>query len=307
MVARAYSTSDTALADVNSEANDVEEEHIQQLARFLHPFQLQPQQDDPVDQSTLTQQRNVSVMQPFPVSMEVMPQSLMQPQTPAGHVHQSSAGMITGVRSTSKFASSSMIPSTSGLPMTPTTPALADPGIFPQIQNVVSTVNLGCRLNLKAIALRAWNVKYNPDHCRALIMRIREPRTTASIFSSGKMVCAGAKSEEESRLAARKYARIIQKLGFEAKFLDFRICTIVASCDVHFALRLEGLVVTHSEFSSYEPQLYPGLIFKMKKPRIALLIFPSGKVLLTGAKVTSEIYEAFNYIYPVLKGVGIHK
>ncbi|KAK8757777.1 hypothetical protein V5799_004591 [Amblyomma americanum] len=161
-----------------------------------------------------------------------------------------------------------MIPSTSGLPMTPTTPALADPGIFPQIQNVVSTVNLGCRLNLKAIALRAWNVKYNPDHCRALIMRIREPRTTASIFSSGKMVCAGAKSEEESRLAARKYARIIQKLGFE---------------------------------------LYPGLIFKMKKPRIALLIFPSGKVLLTGAKVTSEIYEAFNYIYPVLKGVGIHK
>lgn len=57
----------------------------------------------------------------------------------------------------------------------------------------------------------------------AVIMRIREPRTTALIFSSGKMVCTGAKSENESRLAARKYARVIQKLGFPAKFIDFTI------------------------------------------------------------------------------------
>lgn len=81
-------------------------------------------------------------------------------------------------------------------------------------RNIVSTVNLGCKLDLKKIALHARNAEYNPKRFAAVIMRIREPRTTALIFSSGKMVCTGAKSEEDSRLAARKYARIVQKLGF---------------------------------------------------------------------------------------------
>lgn len=82
------------------------------------------------------------------------------------------------------------------------------------LRNIVSTVNLGCRLDLKTIALHARNAEFNPKRFAAVIMRIREPRTTALIFSSGKMVCTGAKSEEDSRLAARKYARIIQKLSF---------------------------------------------------------------------------------------------
>jgi TATA-box binding protein (TBP) (component of TFIID and TFIIIB) len=81
-------------------------------------------------------------------------------------------------------------------------------------RNIVSTVNLGCKLDLKKIALQARNAEYNPKRFAAVIMRIREPRTTALIFSSGKMVCTGAKSEDDSRLAARKYARIVQKLGF---------------------------------------------------------------------------------------------
>ena len=64
---------------------------------------------------------------------------------------------------------------------------------------------------------QARNAEYNPKRFAAVIMRIREPRTTALIFSSGKMVCTGAKSEEDSRMAARKYARIVQKLGFQVK------------------------------------------------------------------------------------------
>lgn len=168
-------------------------------------------------------------------------------------------------------------------------------------RNIVSTVNLNCKLDLKKIALHARNAEYNPKRFAAVIMRIREPRTTALIFSSGKMVCTGAKSEEDSRLAARKYARIIQKLGFVAKFLDFKIQNMVGSCDVKFPIRLEGLVLTHAKFSSYEPELFPGLIYRMVKPRIVLLIFVSGKVVLTGAKVRQEIYDAFDNIYPILK------
>ncbi|XP_022849140.1 TATA-binding protein 2-like isoform X1 [Olea europaea var. sylvestris] len=137
-------------------------------------------------------------------------------------------------------------------------------------------------------------------------MRIREPKTTALIFASGKMVCTGAKSEQHSKLAARKfscylqYARIIQKLGFQAKFKDFKIQNIVGSCDVKFPIRLEGLAYAHGAFSSYEPELFPGLIYRMKQPKIVLLIFVSGKIVLTGAKIRDETYAAFENIYPVL-------
>ena len=136
-------------------------------------------------------------------------------------------------------------------------------------------------------------------------MRIREPKTTALIFASGKMVVTGAKSEDDSKLASRKYARIIQKLGFNAKFTDFKIQNIVGSCDIKFPIRLEGLAALHASFSSYEPELFPGLIYRMQSPKIVLLIFVSGKIVLTGAKVREEIYKAFEEIYPTLRGESI--
>jgi transcription initiation factor TFIID TATA-box-binding protein len=194
-----------------------------------------------------------------------------------------------------------------GTGVTPATPA-ATPGatagvsgIVPTLQNIVATVNLDCRLDLKTIALHARNAEYNPKRFAAVIMRIREPKTTALIFASGKMVVTGAKSEDDSKLASRKYARIIQKLGFNAKFTDFKIQNIVGSCDIKFPIRLEGLASKHHNFSSYEPELFPGLIYRMIKPKIVLLIFVSGKIVLTGAKVREEIYQAFEMIYPVLQ------
>ncbi|XP_064623754.1 uncharacterized protein LOC135485556 [Lineus longissimus] len=229
-----------------------------------------------------------------------------QPTMPHGSVPSTSGGYPATTTTTMLPGSSisNMYPQTPATPMTPATPATDTTGgvPLPQLQNIVCTVNLGCKLDLKRIALHARNAEYNPKRFAAVIMRIRDPRTTALIFSSGKMVCTGAKSEEFAKLAARKYARIVQKLGFPAKFLDFKIQNMVGSCDVKFAIRLEGLVLTHGQFSSYEPELFPGLIYRMVKPRIVLLIFVSGKVVLTGAKVRSEIYEAFNNIHPILKG-----
>ncbi|KAG2451528.1 hypothetical protein HYH02_004126 [Chlamydomonas schloesseri] len=173
-------------------------------------------------------------------------------------------------------------------------------GIKPQLQNVVATVNLGTKLDLKEIAMHARNAEYNPKRFAAVIMRIREPKTTALIFASGKMVCTGAKSEDDSRTAARRYAKIVQKLGFPATFKEFKIQNIVGSCDVKFPIRLEGLAYAHSLFASYEPELFPGLIYRMKQPKIVLLIFVSGKVVLTGAKTRGEIYQAYMNIYPTL-------
>ncbi|CAG9326745.1 unnamed protein product [Blepharisma stoltei] len=173
--------------------------------------------------------------------------------------------------------------------------------IEPTIQNVVATANMQCKLDLKQIALKARNAEYNPKRFAAVIMRIREPKTTALIFSSGKMVVTGAKDETQARNATRKFTRIIQKIDFPAKFSEFKIQNLVASVDVKFPIRLEGLAIKHFNFSSYEPEVFPGLIYRMMTPKVALLIFVSGKLVLTGAKTRGDIKEAFDKIYPVLK------
>jgi transcription initiation factor TFIID TATA-box-binding protein len=159
---------------------------------------------------------------------------------------------------------------------------------------------LKCDLELRDIALKTKNSEYNPRRFAAVIMRIKEPKTTALIFASGKMVVTGARSEEDSRKASRQYAKIIQRLGNRVRFAEFKIQNIVGSCDVKFPIRLEGLYSSHCKFCSYEPEMFPGLIYKMADPKIVLLIFVSGKIVLTGAKERHDIFNAFQKIYPVL-------
>ena len=176
-----------------------------------------------------------------------------------------------------------------------------DHGVNVILQNIVATVNLGVsNLDLKTIALHARNAEYNPQKFAAVIMRIREPKTTALIFQSGKMVITGARSPGLSRIAARKYTRLINKLGFHVYLREFKIQNVVGSCDVGFPIRLEGLAYSHGKFSSYEPELFPGLVYRMVSPKIVILIFVSGKVVLTGGKDKDSILLAFNRMYPVL-------
>ncbi|KAG6919915.1 TATA-binding protein [Tephrocybe rancida] len=263
------------------------------------PYQHQPQaqfQQQPPSHGLALPASNPYLQQPAALpGPSPLANSFSQPQLPAPSTSQSppasqnvAAGPPTPVPST---------PAPLTLEQQHIT---AVEGIVPTLQNIVATVNLDCRLDLKTIALHARNAEYNPKRFAAVIMRIRDPKTTALIFASGKMVVTGAKSEDDSRLASRKYARIVQKLGFVAKFSEFKIQNIVGSCDVKFPIRLEGLAYSHGQFSSYEPELFPGLIYRMIKPKVVLLIFVSGKIVLTGAKVREEIYTAFNTIYTVL-------
>ncbi|ONL93289.1 TATA-box-binding protein 2 [Zea mays] len=137
-------------------------------------------------------------------------------------------------------------------------------------------------------------------------MRIREPKTTTLIFASGKMVCTGAKSEADSRLAALRiypplqFARIVQKLGSPARFKDFKVQNIVGSCDLKFPIRLEGLALASGLSATYEPEIFPGLVYRMVDPKVVILVFVSGKIVLTGAKVREEICAAFEKIHPML-------
>ena len=85
---------------------------------------------------------------------------------------------------------------------------------------------------------------------------------------------------------------------------DLALSNIVASCDVKFAIKLEGLAYEHGTSANYEPELFPGLIYRMQVPKVGLLIFVSGKVVMTGAKTVADILRAFEVIYPVLYKTG---
>ncbi|ETV94278.1 hypothetical protein, variant 1 [Aphanomyces invadans] len=153
------------------------------------------------------------------------------------------------------------------------------------VKNIVGTIDVQTPLDLKTIALHARNAEYNPKKFAAVIMRLRDPKTTALMFSSGKIVITGASTEAFCRLAARKYCRVLQKLNFPAKYNMFKICNIMGTSDVRFPIRLEGLLNDHSRFCTYEPELFSGLIFKMVDPKLTFLIFVSGKLVVCGAKV----------------------
>ncbi|XP_026315354.1 TBP-related factor-like isoform X2 [Hyposmocoma kahamanoa] len=150
-----------------------------------------------------------------------------------------------------------------------------------KIQNCVSTVSLGCELKLLDIYCKTRFSEYNPARFQGVVMKILEPRATALVFRSGKIVCTGTRNEHDSYIAARKFARIIQKLGFSAKFLDFKIQNFIATADLRFPVRLEALQQAHGQFTSYEPELFPGLVYRMVRPRVVLLIFVNGKIVFT--------------------------
>ena len=104
-------------------------------------------------------------------------------------------------------------------------------------------------------------------------MKLRKPLTTANIWSSGKITCVGAKSEEEAKIGARRFGRILQKLGYEnAKFRNYRVVNVLGIVKLPFAIKLETFSRAHKE-ASYEPELHPGVTYKFKSPKATLKIF----------------------------------
>merc|ERR1712093_558255 len=114
------------------------------------------------------------------------------------------------------------------------------------------------------------------------------------------MVVTGAKSEDDCKTAARTFAKMVRKCGHEAAFREFKIQNTVGVADVKFPIRLEALQVQHKQFCQYEPEVFPGAIYRLMRPRVVLLIFVSGRVVITGAKGKDDTRKAFDSIYPVL-------
>jgi transcription initiation factor TFIID TATA-box-binding protein len=132
-------------------------------------------------------------------------------------------------------------------------------------------------------------------------MRLREPRATALVFASGKLVITGTKSSHNSSLATKKIAYILERVGFRpSDHINFKIQNIVGTVDCGFPIRLEGVAFAHPSCTSYEPELFPGLIYRLSVPKAVLLIFVSGKVVITGAKTEEILVEGLKKVFPVL-------
>ncbi|XP_075974768.1 uncharacterized protein LOC142975665 [Anticarsia gemmatalis] len=225
--------------------------------------------------------------------------------TPIPSMSNRIAGDVTLTPNHSAFTPQSVNPHSSMTALTPMVSGTNQARNSIRVQNCVSTVHLGCELKLLDIYCRTRFSEYNPARFHGVVMKIIDPRATALVFRSGKVLCTGLRNEHDSYIAARKFARIIQKLGYPAKFLDFKIQNFIATADLRFPIRLEALQQAHGQFASYEPELFPGLVYRMVRPRVVLLIFVNGKIVFTGGKTRNEIHEALDIIYPILRSYRI--
>ncbi len=175
------------------------------------------------------------------------------------------------------------------------------PGPEARIENIVATVILDHGLDLNLIEARIVDVEYNPDQFPGLIYRMQNPKVTALIFKSGKMVVTGTKSLKELVYAVKRILKTLQDHGIEIRGKPkIQIQNIVASANLHVNVDLEKAAFVLPG-SMYEPDQFPGLIYRMDKPRVVLLIFSSGKMVITGAKRENEVHEAVHKIYRILK------
>jgi transcription initiation factor TFIID TATA-box-binding protein len=169
------------------------------------------------------------------------------------------------------------------------------------IQNVVSTFFLGRKkLDLKKICPRIKYLEFNPHKFAAATIRIKNPRTTALLFGSGNIVCTGAKNEAASRLACRHCVNILQRSGLRVGFTRFKIQNIVGSCALPDPIDLLKLKKDYGPYTSYEPELFPGLIFRLRKPKIVFLLFRSGRLVVTGGRTEKQIHKYWDGFYELV-------
>lgn len=179
----------------------------------------------------------------------------------------------------------------------PAAPQEEEPEVDIVINNVVCSFNVRCHLNLRVIATQGLNVEYRKEN-GMVTMKLRHPYTTASMWSSGKITCTGANSEDQAKTAARKYARFLQKLGFNTRFTNYRVVNVLGTCTMPFAIKITQFSQEHRE-ASYEPELHPGVTYRIRDPKATLKIFSTGSITITAPSV-ANIQSAVERIYPLV-------
>jgi transcription initiation factor TFIID TATA-box-binding protein len=176
---------------------------------------------------------------------------------------------------------------------------------FINIENVVASATLNQSMDLNAIVRVFPGVEYRPERFPGLVYRLKKPKTATLIFSTGKMVCTGAKSERQARKAVSQVVDGLKKGGIVILGRpEVEIQNIVASCGLGGHIDLEKAVYGLKK-TMYEPEQFPGLIYRMDEPKVVILIFASGKLVCAGAKKESLVYIAVNKLQEILESKNL--
>ena len=169
------------------------------------------------------------------------------------------------------------------------------------IENVVASASLDQKIDLLAIMKVFRNVEYRPKQFPGLVFRLKRPKTATLIFGSGKMVCTGAKSEKMARSAVNKVVRELKGNGIIILGKpSIVIQNIVASANLHGKIDLE-MAADIMDNVMYEPEQFPGLIYRMAVPKVVMLLFASGKLVCTGAKYEDMVKDAVFKLHGILE------
>jgi transcription initiation factor TFIID TATA-box-binding protein len=169
------------------------------------------------------------------------------------------------------------------------------------IENVVASATLNQKVDLNAVVKGYPGVEYRPEQFPGLVFRLKRPKTATLIFSSGKMVCTGAKSEKESRRAVMKVIKELKRGGIIIiSKPELKIQNIVASGILGGLIDLEKAAFSLGK-TMYEPEQFPGLIYRMEEPKVVILLFASGKLVCTGAKKEQDVYDAVEKLHVLLE------
>ncbi len=169
-----------------------------------------------------------------------------------------------------------------------------------RIENVVASASLNQRLNLEAIVKKNPKVKYCPKKFPGLVFRLKRPKTATLIFRTGKMVCTGAKSVKESKRAVLKVVRELKKSGINIiGEPEIKVVNMVASANLLGRIELEEAAYSLGR-TIYEPEQFPGAIYRMDEPKVVILIFATGKLVCTGATKEEDVYIAVAKLHKIL-------
>jgi len=170
------------------------------------------------------------------------------------------------------------------------------------IQNVVASADLHQKVDLNAVVKGHPDVEYRPDSFPGLVFRLKRPKTATLIFGTGKMICTGAKTGKESHKAIMKVVEELKKNGIiilDSK-PDWKVVNIVASASLGGKIDLEKTVSTLRK-TIYEPEQFPGLICRMDEPKVVILVFASGSLVVTGATKEQDVHDAVNKLHGILE------
>lgn len=170
-----------------------------------------------------------------------------------------------------------------------------------KIENVVASATLNQKVDLNAVVRSYPGVEYRPEQFPGLVFRLKKPKTATLIFNSGKMVCTGAKSAKEARRAVMQVTKELKKGGIIIiSKPELKIQNIVASASLGGMIDLEKAAYTLGK-TMYEPEQFPGLIYRMDEPKVVILLFASGKLVCTGAKQEQDVFDAVHKLHGILE------